>query len=80
MVTKREGFHDVIAQNESRLITNLFLEEVRYSYGPSSTFRSSRWQMFFKIGVLKNFVNFAGKHLCLCLFLIKLQVLGLHLY
>ena len=29
--------------------------------------------MFFKIGVLKNFANFAGKHLCWSLFLIKLQ-------
>ena len=27
--------------------------------------------MFFKIGVLKNFVNFTGKHLCWSLFLIK---------
>ena len=29
--------------------------------------------MFFEIGVLKNFANFAGKHLCWSLFLIKLQ-------
>ena len=29
---------------------------------------SSRLQMFFKIGVLKNFANFLGKHLCWCLF------------
>ena len=29
--------------------------------------------MFFKIGVLKNFVNFTGKHLCWNLFLTKLQ-------
>ena len=28
--------------------------------------------MFFKIGVLKNFVIFKGKHLCWSLFLIKL--------
>ena len=27
-------------------------------------FRSSRSQMFFKIGVLRNFANFTGKHLC----------------
>ena len=27
-------------------------------------FRSSRSQMFFKIGVLKNFATFTGKHLC----------------
>ena len=29
--------------------------------------------MFFKIGVLKNFIRFTGKHLCWSLFLIKLQ-------
>ena len=33
----------------------------------------SRSQMFFKIGVLKNFENFTRKHLCWSLFLIKLQ-------
>ena len=30
--------------------------------------RSSRSQIFFKIGVLKNFANFTGKHLCWSLF------------
>ena len=35
--------------------------------------RSSRSQMFFKIGVLKKFAMFTGKHLCWSLFLIKLQ-------
>ena len=29
--------------------------------------------MFFKLGVLKNFANFTGKHLCWGLFIIKLQ-------
>ena len=29
--------------------------------------------MFFKIGVLKNFANFTGKHLCCSLFLITLK-------
>ena len=38
----------------------------------SETLRSSRSQMFFKIGVLKNFSMFAKKHLCSSLFLIKL--------
>ena len=33
--------------------------------------KSSRLNMFFKIGVLKNFANFAGKHLCWSLFLVK---------
>ena len=37
------------------------------------TFRGSRWQMFFKIGVLKNFANNTGKHLCWSLFLIRFQ-------
>ena len=36
-------------------------------------YRSSHSQMFFKIGVLKNFVIFTGKHLYWSLFLIKLQ-------
>ena len=39
--------------------------------------RSSRSQMFLKIGVLKNFVIFTGKHLCWILFLIKLQAFRL---
>ena len=39
------------------------------------TVRSSRSQMFFKIGVLKIFSIFTGKHLCWSLFLIKLQAL-----
>ena len=34
--------------------------------------RCCRSQMFFKIGVLKNFAAFTGKHLCWSLFLIKL--------
>ena len=33
-------------------------------------FRSIRSHMFFKIGVLKNFANYRGKHLCLSLVLI----------
>ena len=37
--------------------------------------RNSRSQMFFKVGVLKNFASFTGKHLCWGLFLINLQAL-----
>ena len=33
--------------------------------------RSSRARMFFKIGVLKNFANYTGKHLCWSLFLLN---------
>ena len=35
--------------------------------------QSGRSKIFFKIGVLKFFTNFTGKHLCWSLFLIKLQ-------
>ena len=38
-------------------------------------YRSSRSQMFFKIGILKHFANFTGKHLCWSFFLMKLQAL-----
>ena len=37
--------------------------------------RSSHWQMFFKIGALKNFAIITGKHLCQSLILIKSQAL-----
>ena len=33
--------------------------------------RTRRLQMFYKIGVLKNFANFTGKHLCWSVLLIK---------
>ena len=57
---------------------NVPAERDKYGKGvfhPSSqTFgkaRSSRSRMFFKIGALKNFVNFTGKHLCWSLFFNK---------
>ena len=37
-----------------------------------SIYRISRSYMFFKIGVLKNFAMFTGKHPCESLFLLKL--------
>ena len=43
-------------------------------------FRSSRPGVFCKKGVLRNFANFTGKHLCESLFLIKLEAGGLQLY
>ena len=43
-----------------------------------SSIRNNRLQMFFKIGVLRNFANFTGKHLFWILFfLIKLQAFRL---
>ena len=40
---------------------------------PLKQSKSSRSQMFFEIGTLKNSAIFTGKHLCWCLFLIKLR-------
>ena len=37
--------------------------------------RSSRSQMFFKVGVLKIFAKYTGKYLSRSLFLIKLQAI-----
>ena len=39
----------------------------------TSKCRNSRSHMFFKIGVVENFVTFTGKYLCRSLFLIKFQ-------
>ena len=44
-----------------------------------NTSRSSRLQMFFKIGVLKSFPNFIGKNLFWSLFLKSLQTESLQL-
>ena len=45
----------------------------RYMLKEEAITRSSRSQMFFKIGVLENFTIFAGKRPCWSLFKIKLQ-------
>ena len=45
-----------------------------------NTSRNSRLHMFFKIGALKGFANFTGKHFCWSLFLKNLQAEGLQLH
>ena len=45
----------------------------KFSVFYQNPFKSSRAQMFFKIGALKNSAVFTGKHLCWSLFLLKLQ-------
>ena len=52
--------------------TNLLKQSVEISLSfKVTTTRSSRWPMFFKIGVLKKIAIFTGKCLCWSLFLIK---------
>ena len=61
----------------------LFLKDLLNAPLYFEMYRTSRSQMFFKIGVLKNFTIFTGKHLSWKLFLIKLQAFqssGLQLY
>ena len=54
-------------------ITVLINAEQQLLQKADSVFRSSHAQMLCKIGALKDFANFTGKHLCWSLFLIKLQ-------
>ena len=61
-------------------VLNLFLFGFLFLSSGFSIFRSSRSQMLLKIDILKNFVNFIGKHLCWSLFLIKLQAWDLPPY
>ena len=58
--------------NYLNLIKKLMQKQLLTSVLQNSCLRCSRSQMFFKIGVLKNFVIFTGKYLCWSLFLIKL--------
>ena len=85
---KRRDFHSSINNQERlflrTLITSYFRPvNIAKFLGTSflyNTSRSSRLHMFFKIGVLKSFANFTGKHLCSSLFLKNLQAEGLQLH
>ena len=58
--------------SKSNIVVKILVERViciSLIWNPNS--RTSRSQMLFKIGVLKNYANFPGKHLCRSLFLIK---------
>ena len=56
---------------ENFIFCAVLAELICNSISPNA--RGSRSQIFFKIGVLKNFANFTGKHPCRSLFLIKSQ-------
>ena len=60
-----------VKQKYSFLFTLCFLRSQKRVLRVFGLMRSSRSQMFFKIGVLRNFANFRGKHLCWDLFLTK---------
>ena len=47
--------------------------------GKHTIVRRSRSQMFFKLGVLKNFAKVTRKHLCWSVFFNKVAVAGLRL-
>ena len=42
-----------------------------FSFAINKDIRGSRFKVFYKKGVLKNFTKFTGKHLCQSSFLIK---------
>ena len=65
-------YHQLLSSCEyCKVFKNSFLQ---------NTFRSSHFQMFFKIGAQNSFANFTGKHLCWSLFLKYLQAEGLQLH
>ena len=60
--------------------TNGFYSRIQHGTFKSNifsfiSFRSSRPEVFYKKGVLRNFVKFTGKHLCLTLFFNKVFLL-----
>ena len=57
-----------------RFLPYLYTARIWLNLITSKAFRSSRSQMFYKIGVLKNFAKFTGKHLCWSHFLMKLHM------
>ena len=69
------GFYYESFRNFSDLFSNLLVSSVwsRNVAVRCNKIQKSRLQMSFKIGVLKNFAKFTGKHLCWSLFLINLQ-------
>ena len=68
MLLKKLTWNVFIAYRTPAKLRFLYNVNVRLNH-----FRSSLSQMFFKIGILKYFTNFTGKHLCWSLFLIKLS-------
>ena len=86
---KTHHFHSSINHQEHlshrTLITNYFrpvdiVKFLRTAFFVLNSSRSSRLQMFFKIGVFKSFANFTGKHLCWSLFLKNVPAEGLQLH
>ena len=59
-------------------ILNLSLQDHVRQKISVTTIKSNHQMYSVKIGVLKNFANFKGKHLCLGILLIKLQELQLY--
>ena len=66
-----KGVLKKFAEKEKHFCGSLFFNKVA-NWKPE-TVRSSHWRCSVKKGVLNNFANFTGKHLCSSLILIKLQ-------
>ena len=79
IVVKRVSANETV-NYETRTKAYVLIWSRRVSYWKGQVRWKSRFQKQtfadFKIGILKSFVNFAGKHICGSLFLIKLQFWG----
>ena len=75
ILVRLNNFEMQILQNHANLVkkTRSCMFHPVHSATSLNKYRSSRSQMFFKIGVLKKFAHFTRKHLCWSLFLITLQ-------
>ena len=64
-----------------RFLPYLYTARIWLNLITSKAFRSSRLQMFYKIGVLENFAKFTGKRLCWSPFLLSFthHMLSCHL-
>ena len=76
--TKTNIYKEIVNKRKKNELATEMLRQTRQGKSSKSLFfnlyvvlqpatRNSRSQMFFKIGVLRSFVNFIGKHLYQCL-------------
>ena len=71
---------NVIFLSVTEILCDKVLISFLFKFQTSTTFRSNQQRCSVRIGVLRNFAKFKGKHLCQNLFFNKVAVLSLQLY
>ena len=62
------------------LVLSVNKSPIRYTFRNATESYTVQYEHDFKLGVVKDFVNFTGKRLCWSTFLIKMQGSALQLY